>query len=174
MSVVAQGACRYPAVSPTTAPLVLAALPRVRVLLPALSPSNHVDPSPLLYRHVLPQSLEHAFPPPLPLCPADVFYYALKAVLYPLQPLYDRTDRVMRQAAVRALKRIFIIFDQDKVRGAAYSAVVCSSTCKQRRSCCLSHTTVGPDTASSALSLGTRIEGVPQRRPLLSAHLTAF
>ncbi|KAG2484520.1 hypothetical protein HYH03_016660 [Edaphochlamys debaryana] len=44
----------------------------------------------------------------------DVFYYALKAVLYPLQPLYDRTDRVMRQAAVRALKRIFIIFDQDK------------------------------------------------------------
>ncbi|PNH06556.1 Mitochondrial Rho GTPase 1 [Tetrabaena socialis] len=45
----------------------------------------------------------------------DVFYYALKAVLYPLQPLYDRTDRVMRQAAVRALKRVFIIFDQDKV-----------------------------------------------------------
>ncbi|PNH00189.1 Mitochondrial Rho GTPase 2, partial [Tetrabaena socialis] len=44
----------------------------------------------------------------------DVFYYALKAVLYPLQPLYDRTDRVMRQAAVRALKRVFIIFDQDK------------------------------------------------------------
>ncbi|KAG2430028.1 hypothetical protein HYH02_013856 [Chlamydomonas schloesseri] len=44
----------------------------------------------------------------------DVFYYALKAVLYPLQPLYDRTDRVMRQAAVRALKRVFIVFDQDK------------------------------------------------------------
>ncbi|EFJ45963.1 hypothetical protein VOLCADRAFT_118238, partial [Volvox carteri f. nagariensis] len=44
----------------------------------------------------------------------DVFYHALKAVLYPLQPLYDRTDRVIRQAAIRALKRIFIIFDADK------------------------------------------------------------
>ncbi|GIL52371.1 hypothetical protein Vafri_8260 [Volvox africanus] len=44
----------------------------------------------------------------------DVFYHALKAVLYPLQPLYDRTDRVIRQAAIRALKRVFIIFDADK------------------------------------------------------------
>ncbi|GLC37035.1 hypothetical protein PLESTB_001398700 [Pleodorina starrii] len=29
-------------------------------------------------------------------------------------PLYDHTDRVIRQAAIRALKRVLVIFDQDK------------------------------------------------------------
>uniref|UniRef100_A0A7R9VF32 EF-hand domain-containing protein n=1 Tax=Chlamydomonas euryale TaxID=1486919 RepID=A0A7R9VF32_9CHLO len=43
----------------------------------------------------------------------DVFYYALKSVLYPLQPLYDRIEKRLRPLCVRALKRIFIMCDTD-------------------------------------------------------------
>ncbi|KAG1666031.1 hypothetical protein FOA52_006905 [Chlamydomonas sp. UWO 241] len=43
----------------------------------------------------------------------DVFYYALKSVLYPLQPLYDRIDKRLRPLCVRALKRTFVMCDAD-------------------------------------------------------------
>ena len=44
---------------------------------------------------------------------SDVFYYAVKAVLYPLQPLYERTERRLKPACLRGLKRVFRICDQD-------------------------------------------------------------
>jgi len=44
---------------------------------------------------------------------ADVFYYALKAVLYPLQPLYDRIEKRLKPLCVRALKRAFVMCDAD-------------------------------------------------------------
>lgn len=46
---------------------------------------------------------------------ADVFHFALKAVLYPLHPLYDRVDKQMRMAGMRAFQRIFKMCDLDKV-----------------------------------------------------------
>lgn len=45
---------------------------------------------------------------------ADVFYYAVKAVLYPLRPLYDRSERRLKPACLRALSRVFQICDLDK------------------------------------------------------------
>jgi len=44
---------------------------------------------------------------------ADVFFYALKSVLYPLQPLYDRLEKRLRPLCVRALKRVFMTCDCD-------------------------------------------------------------
>ncbi|GFH29584.1 uncharacterized protein HaLaN_28269, partial [Haematococcus lacustris] len=44
---------------------------------------------------------------------ADVFFYALKSVLYPLQPLYDRLEKRLRPLCVRALKRVFVMCDKD-------------------------------------------------------------
>ncbi len=38
---------------------------------------------------------------------ADVFFYALKSVLYPLQPLYDRCESV-RCKSVRATGMLFM------------------------------------------------------------------
>lgn len=45
---------------------------------------------------------------------SDVFYYAVKAVLYPLQPLYERTARRLKPACLRGLKRVFRICDVDQ------------------------------------------------------------
>lgn len=45
---------------------------------------------------------------------ADVFYFALKAVIYPLQPLYDRLERRLKPLCIRALKRVFIMCDADR------------------------------------------------------------
>ena len=44
----------------------------------------------------------------------DVFHYAIKSVLYPLQPLYDRIDKRLKMDALRALKRIFFMCDANQ------------------------------------------------------------
>ncbi|XP_031405323.1 mitochondrial Rho GTPase 1 [Punica granatum] len=44
----------------------------------------------------------------------EVFYYAQKAVLHPTGPLFDQESQTLKPRCVRALKRIFIICDQDK------------------------------------------------------------
>ncbi len=43
----------------------------------------------------------------------EVFYYALKAVVYPMTPLYDPETQLLQPLCVRALKRIFALCDQD-------------------------------------------------------------
>ena len=49
----------------------------------------------------------------------EVFYYAIKAVVYPVAPLFDVHAHggagAMRPAAIKALKRIFLMCDRDKV-----------------------------------------------------------
>ncbi len=44
----------------------------------------------------------------------EVFYYALKTVLYPMAPLYDPETQSLKPLCVRALKRIFLMCDKDK------------------------------------------------------------
>ncbi|GER49487.1 mitochondrial Rho GTPase [Striga asiatica] len=44
----------------------------------------------------------------------EVFYYAQKAVLHPTAPLFDQEQQVLKPRCVRALKRIFILCDQDR------------------------------------------------------------
>lgn len=44
----------------------------------------------------------------------EVFYYALKAVLYPMAPLYDPGSQTLQPLCIRALKRIFFLCDKDK------------------------------------------------------------
>ncbi|KAL1551030.1 Mitochondrial Rho GTPase 1 [Salvia divinorum] len=44
----------------------------------------------------------------------EVFYYAQKAVLQPTAPLFDQEQQVLKPRCVRALKRIFILCDQDR------------------------------------------------------------
>ncbi len=45
---------------------------------------------------------------------AEVFYYAQKAILHPMAPLFDQETQTLRPHCVRALKRIFILCDHDK------------------------------------------------------------
>eukprot|EP00941_MAST-03F_sp_MAST-3F-sp1_P003703 g3703.t1 len=44
----------------------------------------------------------------------QVFYFASKAVIYPVKPLFDMSRMALRPAFERALSRIFRIFDQDR------------------------------------------------------------
>ncbi|GAB2296859.1 Mitochondrial Rho GTPase 1 [Dionaea muscipula] len=44
----------------------------------------------------------------------EVFYYAQKAVLHPTTPLFDQETQTLKPRCIRALKRIFIICDQDR------------------------------------------------------------
>ncbi|GAB2218733.1 hypothetical protein Drorol1_Dr00001962 [Drosera rotundifolia] len=44
----------------------------------------------------------------------DVFFYAQKAVIYPAAPLFVVEVQVLRPRCRRALKRIFILIDQDR------------------------------------------------------------
>ena len=44
----------------------------------------------------------------------EVFYYAQKAVLHPTAPLFDQEAQSLKPRCVRALKRIFILCDNDK------------------------------------------------------------
>ncbi|KAK1318288.1 Rac-like GTP-binding protein ARAC9 [Acorus calamus] len=44
----------------------------------------------------------------------EVFYYAQKAVLHPTAPLFDQETQTLRPRCVRALKRIFILCDNDR------------------------------------------------------------
>lgn len=44
----------------------------------------------------------------------EVFYYAQKAVLHPTGPLFDQETQTLKPRCVRALKRIFILCDQDR------------------------------------------------------------
>lgn len=43
----------------------------------------------------------------------EVFYFALKAVLHPVDPLFDYKRHGLTDPCVRALRRIFILCDQD-------------------------------------------------------------
>ncbi|KAL3517568.1 hypothetical protein ACH5RR_020157 [Cinchona calisaya] len=43
----------------------------------------------------------------------EVFYYAQKAVLHPTAPLFDLETQTLKPRCVRALKRIFVLCDQD-------------------------------------------------------------
>ncbi|KAK6937516.1 EF hand associated, type-2 [Dillenia turbinata] len=43
----------------------------------------------------------------------EVFYYAQKAVLHPTAPLFDQEMQTLKPRCIRALKRIFILCDQD-------------------------------------------------------------
>ncbi|KAH0940029.1 hypothetical protein HID58_007490 [Brassica napus] len=44
----------------------------------------------------------------------EVFYYAQKTVLHPTGPLFDQEAQALKPRCVRALKRIFILCDQDR------------------------------------------------------------
>ncbi|KAK1317880.1 Rac-like GTP-binding protein RAC13 [Acorus calamus] len=44
----------------------------------------------------------------------EVFYYAQKAVLHPTAPLFDQESQTLKPRCVRALKRIFILCDNDR------------------------------------------------------------
>nr|GEW80728.1 mitochondrial Rho GTPase 1-like [Tanacetum cinerariifolium] len=44
----------------------------------------------------------------------EVFYYSQKAVLHPTAPLFDQEKQTLKPRCVRALKRIFILCDQDR------------------------------------------------------------
>ena len=56
----------------------------------------------------------------------DVFHTALKAVVNPVAPLFDPQaeggDGAMTPMCIRALKRIFVMNDHDKVRSTWFSA----------------------------------------------------
>jgi hypothetical protein len=60
----------------------------------------------------------------------EVFFYALKAVLHPTGPLFDPQafdgKGALRPLAIRALKRIFKMCDQDKVRLLARPVLRCA------------------------------------------------
>ncbi|KAL4572057.1 hypothetical protein LXL04_018826 [Taraxacum kok-saghyz] len=43
----------------------------------------------------------------------EVFYYAQKAVLHPTAPLFDQESQTLQPRCIRALKRIFLLCDQD-------------------------------------------------------------
>ena len=43
-----------------------------------------------------------------------MFYYAQKAVLHPTAPLFDQELQILKPRCVRALKRIFILCDNDR------------------------------------------------------------
>eukprot|EP00049_Salpingoeca_infusionum_P028033 m.35795 g.35795 ORF g.35795 m.35795 type:complete len:629 (-) comp9923_c0_seq1:153-2039(-) len=45
---------------------------------------------------------------------ADVFFYAQKAVLFPIKPVYDMTTRSLTPAFMKALRRVFVLCDEDK------------------------------------------------------------
>ncbi|KAK0565116.1 ERMES complex Ca(2+)-binding regulatory GTPase gem1 [Tilletia horrida] len=45
---------------------------------------------------------------------SEIFYFAQKAVLYPTAPLYDSREQKLRSACVDALKRIFLLCDNDQ------------------------------------------------------------
>ncbi|KDD71963.1 hypothetical protein H632_c4089p0, partial [Helicosporidium sp. ATCC 50920] len=43
----------------------------------------------------------------------EVFYYALRAVVHPMAPLYDAESGALRPLCARALRRIFLLCDTD-------------------------------------------------------------
>ncbi|XP_061341366.1 mitochondrial Rho GTPase 2-like [Gastrolobium bilobum] len=43
----------------------------------------------------------------------EVFYFAQKAVLHPVDPLFDHESQALTDRCVRALRRIFVLFDRD-------------------------------------------------------------
>lgn len=45
---------------------------------------------------------------------ADLFHSAVTSVLYPLAPIYDHDTRMLNAAAIKALSRIFTIYDAGK------------------------------------------------------------
>lgn len=45
----------------------------------------------------------------------EVFYYALKSVVNPIGPLFDPETGTIKPLCVRALKRVFVLSDRDKV-----------------------------------------------------------
>jgi len=44
----------------------------------------------------------------------EVFYFAQKAALYPMAPLFDQKSHTLKPRCERALKRIFTLCDHDR------------------------------------------------------------
>lgn len=47
---------------------------------------------------------------------SEVFYYALKSVLHPTAVLFNPQQHALKPLCVAALKRIFMMCDEDKAR----------------------------------------------------------
>ena len=47
---------------------------------------------------------------------AEVFYYAVKAVVHPTAALFDAMTQTLKPRCVNALKRIFMLCDRNQVR----------------------------------------------------------
>lgn len=47
---------------------------------------------------------------------AEVFYYAVKAVVHPTAALFNATTQTLKPRCVTALKRIFMLCDKNQVR----------------------------------------------------------
>ncbi len=45
----------------------------------------------------------------------DVFSFAIKMVMYPMAPLFDKTEQSLRPLCIKALLRVFNICDADQV-----------------------------------------------------------
>lgn len=45
----------------------------------------------------------------------DIFYYAIKSVVHPAEPLVEFSSAVLRPLCIKALKRIFLLCDHDQV-----------------------------------------------------------
>ncbi len=46
----------------------------------------------------------------------DVFSFAIKMVMYPMAPLFDKTEQSLRPLCIKALLRVFNMCDADQVR----------------------------------------------------------
>lgn len=64
----------------------------------------------------------------------DIFYYAVKSVVHPAEPLVEFESGQLKPLCVKALKRIFLICDMDTVRvcsSAACCQLACTSMTRQ-------------------------------------------
>ncbi len=57
---------------------------------------------------------------------AEVFYYAVKAVVHPTAALFDAMTQTLKPRCVNALKRIFMLCDLNRVRLPHVSPVLSS------------------------------------------------
>ena len=47
----------------------------------------------------------------------DIFYYAVKSVIHPAEPLVEFHTAALKPLCVKALKRVFLLCDANQVRG---------------------------------------------------------
>ena len=45
----------------------------------------------------------------------DIFYYAIKSVVHPAEPLVEFSSAALRPLCVKAVKRIFLLCDENQV-----------------------------------------------------------